>query len=96
MSDYDGFDFESAKQSLEYAIAHAKRTGCLAHVVGAKAYLYLGVVQVGGFRDFAAGKKAWYQVFRIFPGMKIPRRLATLFHTLLGLACIGRALVGNG
>lgn len=77
LSDYDGFDFESAKQSLQDAIAHARRSRCVTHVVGAKSYLYLGVVQVGGFRDFAAGKKAWYQVFRIFPDMKIPRRLAT-------------------
>ena len=73
---YDDYDFEGAKQTLEDAIAQAKRSGCGRHLAAAKSYLYLGVVESGGFKDFEEAKKAWFKAFALFPKIEIPRRMA--------------------
>ena len=74
---YDDYNFEGAEQTLNDAVEQAKRLGCSRHLVIAKSYLYLGVVHSGGFKDFKEAKKAWFQAFDLFPGIKVPRRLAT-------------------
>lgn len=77
MEKYDDYDFEGAKQTLEDALALAKRVGCERNLVTAKSYLYLGIVFVGGMKDYEAGKKTWFKAFRLFPAIKLPRRVAT-------------------
>jgi hypothetical protein len=77
MEKYDDYDFEGAKQTLEDALALSKRVGCSSNLVTAKTYLYLGVVEVGGLKDYQAGKKAWFKAFALFPEIKVPRRIAT-------------------
>ncbi len=74
---YDEYDFEGAKQTLNDAIALAEKLGCGKHLVAARSYLYLGVVESGGFREFDEAKKAWFKAFSLFPGIEVPRRLAT-------------------
>lgn len=74
---YDEYDFEGAKQTLKDAVALAEELGCGKHLVMARSYLYIGVVESGGFRDFDEAKKAWFKAFSLFPGIEVPRRLAT-------------------
>ncbi len=76
-SEYDGYDYESAKASLNDAIAIAEGKGCAKNPDALRAYLYLGVVYVAGYRDMAAGKKAWFKALALDPSVTVPRRMAT-------------------
>ncbi len=76
-SEYDGYDYESAKATLNDAIAIAEGKGCSHLPDAVRAYLYLGVVHVAGYRDMEAGKKAWFKALALNPAVTVPRRMAT-------------------